>query len=131
MSLPGEAPRPGCPHCWPADAEAAWAARKGLSAGAELVDESHFGIRLLHCGACAQGFASVFVEDVDWVDGDDSQFWTVVPLSAAELEELDRLDEAALRARLGTLGAGRACLHRDHPKGTTANTDWRHGVTMA
>jgi len=126
-----EEPRPGCAQCWPPDAETAWAARRELTAGAELVDESHFGIRLLVCGSCAQGFASVFVEDVDWVDGDDSQFWTVVPLSAAELEELGRLDPAALRARLGAIGAGRPCLHRDHPKGTEPATGWRPGVTMA
>ena len=131
MTQPGGGLRPGCSACWPETATAAWEARKALVPGVELVDDSHFGIRLLGCPACRQLFASVFVEDVDWVDGEDSQFWTMVPLAAEEAESLRRLEGAALVDRLGALGAARACLHRDYPKGSLPSVTWRPGVTRA
>ncbi|MBM4090244.1 MAG: hypothetical protein FJ276_12605, partial [Planctomycetes bacterium] len=60
----------GCQHCWPAKAEAAWDARRGLNKQADLIDESHFHVMILACPRCSQRFVSIFTEMVDWADGD-------------------------------------------------------------
>ena len=39
----------GCAACWAEEADAAWAAHRGLTAEARLVDESHFDVALLRC----------------------------------------------------------------------------------
>src|SRR5688500_15997153 len=78
----------GCTRCWPASADDAWAARKTTPCEAELIDESHLHVMILACPACEQRFASVFTETVDWVDGEDPQYWVVLPITAAEAADL-------------------------------------------
>jgi hypothetical protein len=72
----------GCAACWAEEADAAWAAHRGLTAEARLVDESHFDVALLRCPACGQRFASVFTERIDWVNGEDPQFTVVLHFEA-------------------------------------------------
>ena len=106
----------GCAHCWPASADAAWAARTRLSCDADLIDESHFHVMILACTDCAQRFVSVFTETVDWVDGEDPQAWSVLPITNAEAADLMQRRDGSADAVLGSLGPARRCLRRECPK---------------
>jgi hypothetical protein len=115
----------GCAHCWPADADAAWEVRESLRRETELMDDPHFHVMLLVCGACGQRFLSVFIETVDWANGDDPQHWSLLPLSAHEAAELrGGLSGSGLEA----LGRDRRSLRRDHPAAGPARAFWSTGV---
>lgn len=114
----------GCADCWPASAEDAWSARSGLRTTAELIDESHFHVTLRTCPRCSQEFVSIFTETIDWVGGDDPQYWTLKPITSGEAADLTRQGENLTEAALDALGSGRRCLQHDHPKGEEARTYW-------
>lgn len=115
----------GCARCWPADADAAWEARDTLRRETELTDEPHFHVMLLACGACGQRFLSVFIETVDWANGEDPQHWSLLPLTAHEAAELrGGLSGSGLAA----LGRHRRSLRRDHPAPGAARAFWATGV---
>lgn len=116
----------GCGHCWPADAAAAWQARRGFRPAAVCVDESHYRVTLLHCPSCAQAFVSVFTERIDWADGDDPQRWIVLPLTAAEATALAASETG--EEMLATLAPDRRSLCHDAPKGRAPTTAWTHGL---
>lgn len=115
----------GCAICMPASADAAWAARRSLAHASVLLDESHFIVNILGCPACGQRFLSVFTEEVDWVDGDDSQYWTLLPINLAEAVDLARRGGEQAAGAVHSLAQGRRCLQRSHPKGEEARTFWR------
>ncbi len=108
----------GCEHCWPPSAAAAWEARSLLTREAELIDELHFQVMILTCHNCTQRFLSVFTEMVDWADGDDSQYWKLLPVTEAEVADLLQQRESLTEVKLEALGPGRRCLWRDFPKGS-------------
>jgi len=112
----------GCERCWPPSAEEAWAARSTLTQQREWIDESHFRVVLLACPRCSQRFVSVFTETVDWADGDDPQYWTVLPVTAAEVERLEA--SAITESALNALAPERRSLRRDHPKAANPRTYW-------
>ena len=120
----------GCERCWPAAADAAWQARGRLTHLAELIDESHFHVMILSCPGCTQRFVSVFTETIDWADGDDPQYWTLLPITEAESADLiqhrDSLPESMLRA----LGPGRRALRLDHPKASAQRIFWGTGMSI-
>ena len=119
----------GCEQCWPPGAPAAWKARGALSRVKELIDESDFHVLILGRRHCAQRFLSVFTEMIDWVDGDDPQYWTLLPLTqseAAGLETRDPVTESELR----TLGPGRRCLLVNHPKAGAQEVYWEAGLMI-
>jgi hypothetical protein len=118
----------GCARCWPASADSAWDARQSLHREAELVDESHFHVMLLSCGACRQRFISVFIETVDWANGDDAQHWSLLPLAA---DEAGQLGGDVSACALEALGRDRRSLRRDHPSGGAARVFWSTGVAVA
>lgn len=121
----------GCKRCWPRAAKVAWEARPGLSRVVELIDESHFRVVMLACPHCAQRFVSVFAERVDWTDGDDPQYWTQLPISEAEANDLLLRDRASLtEAMLDSLGPGRRCLRLEHPKGGPRRILWGSGISV-
>lgn len=126
----GERPdeRFGCVECWPSAADAAWEARRALRVVEELIDESHFHVMILSCGRCGQRFLSIFTEMIDWADGDDPQYWTLLPITEAEAGELAGQGESLSDAQLGKVGPGRRCLRRNCPKGAAAETVWGSGV---
>ncbi len=111
----------GCERCWPSAADAAWGARGALTHEAELIDESHFHVMILTCSRCTQSFVSVFTEMVDWADGDDPQYWTLLPVTAAEAADVVQHGDLLTESKLDALGAGRRCLRSDHPKGSLNN----------
>lgn len=134
VPAPRAAPDPagaafGCILCWPADAEAAWAARSGLVNRRDLIDESHFHVMVLSCPKCGQAYVSVFTESIDWADGDDPQEWTTLPLTADEAGRLVR-NEPPTEAVLSALGPGRRCLRRDAPKGAPPRAFWHTGLAI-
>lgn len=120
----------GCTDCWPSHADAAWEARSTLDRVAELIDDSHLHVTVLACSACTQRFLSMFQEDVDWVDGDDPQYWTVLPVTPAEAAELLEPAAALTATRLNALGPGRRSLHRSRPKGDAERISWGTGVSV-
>jgi hypothetical protein len=117
----------GCRACWPASADAAWAARSTLARTNELIDDSHLIVALLACPSCGQQFVSIFVEEIDWVDGDDPQRWMLLPVTDAEARDLARTGEASVESSVWRLAGGRRSLHRDSPKGGPIVVSWRPG----
>ena len=120
----------GCDLCWPADAGAAWAARVGLTRLKELIDESHFIVALLACPRCAQRHLSIFTELIDWEDGNDPQYWTLMPITEAEAEGLIRREASLDETSLNALGRGRRSLRRAHPKAGPPRVFWGSGVLV-
>jgi hypothetical protein len=120
----------GCKSCWPDDADAAWKARGGLSDAGRVVDESHFGVRILACPRCRQRFVSIFTETIDWTGGDDPQYWTLLPLTEEEAAELAAAEEEGIERKLNSLGPGRRCLERDYPKGSSPRNHWGSGILV-
>ena len=118
----------GCKICWPANADAAWDARKNLRHVDELIDESHFHVTILACTACGQHFISVFTETVDWIDGEDPQYWTVLPLTEPEVDGLLQQRNAISDTTLNALGPGRRSLWRSFPKGMPIQLLWGSGL---
>ena len=131
MSLPeSPLPRVGCDSCRPPEPNAAWEARRRLTQLADLIDESHLHIQLLSCPACGQDFASVFSESVDWVDGDDPQYWCLLPLSHQTLAALRGPSADDLLGTLASAAAAHPVLHRDAPKGAPTRVFWSPGLRV-
>ena len=120
----------GCDLCWPADARAAWGARDALTRLEELIDESHFIVAILVCPGCAQRYVSIFTELIDWGDGNDPQYWTLMPITEAEVEGLIQQETSPDEASLNALGRGRRSLRRDHPKAGPLRVFWESGVLV-
>ncbi len=120
----------GCKRCWPADAQAAWDARGGLTRREELIDESHFHVMILACQRCAQRYVSVFTELIDWKDGEDPQYWTLLPITAAEAESLTQRGTSPDETSLNMLGRSRRCLRREHPKSEPPRVFWGSGLRV-
>ena len=118
----------GCELCWPADAHAAWGARDGLTRLKELVDESHFIVAILVCPGCDQRYVSIFTEMIDWEDGEDPQYWTLMPITEAEAKGLIQQETSLNEESLNALGPGRRCLRRHHPKAEPPQVFWARGV---
>jgi hypothetical protein len=120
----------GCDLCWPADARAAWAARDGLTRLKELIDESHFIVAILACPRCDQRYVSIFTEMIDCADGNDPQYWTLMPITEAEAEGLIQRGTSPDEMSLNALGRGRRSLRRDHPKAGPPQVFWGSGVLV-
>lgn len=118
----------GCARCWPSSADEALEASKALVPGQELIDTSHLGVTIRTCPNCGQRFVAVFLEHVDWQDGDDSQYWTLLPITESESVDLLAMNETAAIARLNGLPLLRRCLQRDHSKGGPETVSWGSGV---
>ena len=121
----------GCKRCWPVSAKAAWAARGTLAREARLIDESHLIVTVLCCSACGQRFLSVFAEEVDWVDGDDPQYWALMPLTRQEAADLVHNGGSLGEEEAASLGPERRSLRRDYPKGVDkASVYWSSGISI-
>lgn len=101
----------GCERCFGEDALTAWSLEREHTD--LLVDESHFAITIEACPFCGQQFVWIFTEFVDWEDGDDKQYWDVLPVTDEEAaivrEQGAKLDLHYLMA----LGAERRHLKAD------------------
>ena len=95
----------------------------------ELIDESHFHVMILACAHCAQRFVSIFAETIDWADGEDPQYWTLLPITGAEAADLTEQRNLLTESELYAL-PGRRCLRRDYPKAAAPRTFWAEGVII-
>jgi hypothetical protein len=120
----------GCERCWPSAADAAWEARAALTHVADLIDESHFHVMILACPRCAQRFVSVFTETIDWVNGDDPQDSTLLPITEAEDADLVQRREALTEKDLNWVGSRRRSLRRDRPSGPAQRIFWGTGIAV-
>ena len=120
----------GCELCWPAGAGAAWEARDGLTRLKELIDESHFIVAILVCPRCDQRYVSIFTELIDWEDGEDPQYWTLMPITEAEANGLIQQETSLNKISLNALGHGRRSLRRDHPKAGPPRVFWGSGILI-
>ena len=126
----GGSPGQGCESCWPSSADAAWEARRALMYKADLIDESHFHVMILACPTCSQHFLSVFTEQVDWTDGEDPQYWAVLPITPEESASLLARSGTLTEAALSSIGPGRRSLWRDHPKSVAPSAYWGTGMSI-
>jgi len=120
----------GCGTCWPSSIDAALQARARLSCEVELIDESHFHVMILACPECSQRFISVFTEQIDWVEGEDPQSWTLLPITPQEVAFLSQLGSALTEPSLHALGQGRRSLRRDYPKDAGPRCFWSTGIPV-
>ncbi len=121
----------GCDRCWPPSADAAWEARRQLIRGNPLIDELHYGVWILTCSACSQHFISIFTEEIDWADGDDSQYWIVMPLTQQEAADIAGRGGSLTEEGLNSLASDRRSLRRDYPKGADVpRLFWASGVSI-
>ena len=120
----------GCLRCWPATPEAAWHARRGLRELAMWIDEAHLSVRGLQCVHCARRFISVFTESIDWINGDDAQTWTTVPVTADEFTRVEAALASSIEAALRVVPAERRSLRRDHPSGGDDQIGWARGIDV-
>ncbi len=116
----------GCAACFQGDAAAVWRA-KPFQSRTRLVEESHFSIEVMQCGCCGQRCVKVFTEFVDWVGGDDAQYWTVIPVTAAEAGQLRAQGAAVSTELIEGLSRGRRYLQADYPTGKEKRVLWSVG----
>lgn len=119
----------GCKACWSADVDAAWEVIKTVPVHERLIDESHYMVLLRHCQACGQHYLQVTTETVDFYDGEDPIYRTVVPIDEAERQRL--LAAAPLRTDvIERIGVDRQALKYDLPKGQEPSVYWVVGVRV-
>lgn len=119
----------GCEACWPESADAAWEKSRQLKIYNYLIDDSHFIVSLRKCPDCGQLFVSVFTETVDWADGEDPQYRTIMPLMEQEATELEASTQD-LEGMLQSLAPGRRSLKIDRPKGAGQTRCWSKGIQI-
>jgi len=117
----------GCDSCWPESAEAAWKGFRAMANELRLVDESHYIVSIRSCRNCEQRFLSMFTETVDWADGEDPQYRTILPLTEEETADLSQPDTKLV---LQELGPDRRSLFRDFPKGADPLVWWGTGMRI-
>lgn len=119
----------GCEKCWPPEAEEAWKAVKQVPIENYLIDEKHFIVSIRLCPSCSQRFMQVTTETIDWKDGEDPIFRTIVPIT--EEEQADLLGITTLsNSDIERVGVERRALKYDWPKGQQASIYWGTGVVV-
>lgn len=83
---------------------------------------------ILVCPKCSQRFVSVFTEQIDWVEGEDPQSWTLLPITPPEAASLSQLGSALTEPGLHALGQGRRSLRCDYPKEAGPRCFWSTGI---
>lgn len=76
-----------------------------------FVDESHFSRWLVQCKECGQLYFKEFYEEIDWIDGDDPQYVTYVPVKNED--EIEKLK----KTNIFEIMLFQPCLRKDYPKG--------------
>ncbi|MEM1262649.1 MAG: hypothetical protein AAGH76_09645 [Pseudomonadota bacterium] len=119
----------GCSVCWSTDAVSAWSQIKSVPIETYLIAESHFIVSLRRCASCGQWYLQVTTETIDWDNGDDPVFRTIVPLSEMEQRRLLR-DQPPSELDLLRLGSQQPSLCYDHPSGAEASVYWGRGMRV-
>ena len=118
----------GCEHCYGDDAETVlnYCVPKGLAETDRLIGRSHFGVSIRRCVQCDQRYAAIFTEYVDYINGEDPQYFNLIPLTLEEASELAAQAENVDLGRLSALGSSRRRLSTDWPSGQEKKTiSWK------
>ena len=116
----------GCARCFGGEAERVWT-ENPFEQVIALVDDSHFTVRIVQCRACRQHAVRTFTEFIDWSAGDDAQYWTVIPLTAEEAQQLIAQGDHVSAELIGQISTGRWYLQADHPTGKPRRILWARG----
>ena len=119
----------GCEKCWSSDASEAWGAVTGIPIQAYLIDESHYIVSIRVCPACSQHYLQVTTETVDWQDGEDPIYRTIIPIDDAERTELTSSTRPDANV-IESVGVGRQSLKFDWQKNQEPSTYWDTGVRV-
>jgi hypothetical protein len=103
----------GCRECIPEEPASANALQLGEEA--RLIDESHFTVKIRFCTHCGQKFLWVFTEQIDHVNGEDPQCWSVLPISPEEAEALREAGDDLDLEAVSRLGMRRRFLRDESP----------------
>jgi hypothetical protein len=117
----------GCDKCWSSEASDAWSAVTSTPIETHLIDESHYIVSIRACPSCSQRYLQVTTEVVDWDDGEDPIYRTIIPVNNAERARLtisESLDTSIIEA----IGVRRRSLRYAWPKGQDPSTYWSTGV---
>ena len=117
----------GCERCFQTSAREASELRRNFIEVSRLIDESHFIVRVLLCPHCNQRCVSVFTELIDWSEGDDAQYWSLLPVTLAESEQLIAQGESVDIRLIEALGRERRYLQVDHPTRKPQRVQWAAG----
>jgi hypothetical protein len=77
---------------------------------------------LPECPACGQGNVQIFSETIDWANGDDAQFWRLVPVTMEESQQLIAAGGANCISVLSEMAKDRCHLAIDYPTGGVKTT---------
>ena len=119
----------GCGECWSSESSEAWRSVTNIPIQTYLIDESHYIVSIRVCPSCSQPYLQVTTETVDWKDGEDPIYRTIIPINDAERTELtssERLDANVIEG----VGVGRQSLSFDWPKNQEPSTYWGTGVRV-
>ncbi len=117
----------GCERCFQTSAQEAYESWRSFTEVSLLVDELHFIVRVLMCPHCNQRFVSVFTELIDWSEGDDAQYWSLLPVTVAESEQLIAQGGNVDNRLIETLGRQRRHLRVDYPTRKPKHVHWAAG----
>ena len=106
----------GCEKCFGATAEAFRASWPNFNEIARLVDDPHDIIRIKSCSNCGQRYVAVTTEFIDWEDGEDPIYRSVLPLTVEESERLLSQGENVDVRLIESLGKTRRYLQTSWPK---------------
>lgn len=115
----------GCLRCCGDVAAVAWEASRAHREGS-VVQESHFGVHVARC-ACGQRFVEVYMERVDWRDGDDDQTWALFPVFDDEAARLASTRAADVERVVNELAGRRRFLVRSRDAAGALAAWWRDG----
>jgi len=119
----------GCELCCGEDAAAAMEYYfRQMKPVKRLIDRSHFSVSIRMCPNCEQQFVSTFTEFVDWQNGEDAQYFTVVPATQDEVAKFMAEDASFDFRDIGLLGVNRRRLTSDWPTGGDKVISWKTGV---
>jgi hypothetical protein len=118
----------GCEKCFGASAEAFWASWQKFNQIASLVDDPHDIVRVVSCSKCGQRYVAVTTEFVDWQDGDDPIYRSIVPVTLDESERMLAQGANVDLRLIESLGSSRRHLCTSWPKGKDQSVYWSEGI---
>lgn len=119
----------GCEECWSLDASKAWETVMKVSIEEYLINESHYIVSIRRCPSCSQRYLQITTETIDWKDGKDPIFRTIIPIDEDEHSRLTTNSPPDTNV-LESVGQGRRSLKYDCPKGQEPSTYWGVGVCV-
>jgi hypothetical protein len=116
----------GCSACYGDDPQTVRDHLRTSAGGPPIVDDSHFIVRIVRCRACSQGFIYIFTEFIDWEDGNDPQYVTLMPVTGVEAAAFT--DGTLPVQEAGALGKDRRHLVDDWPASGGRRLRWATGT---